>query len=169
MCTNLLSKIKALFCPKSKKQNVNITSVNADNVTMDNIDAVFKSVISKLPSDIQEHVYLPEGKGYFFIRPQSKHLGVNDFKYCITFAHRLSAGCVSVESLNGGEEAKVIIQQYIDSNSGPNFIKEMPAKLGARNKNKWSWTASAPASGFNEVLINWYVDTITAFWNFFER
>ena len=169
MCINLLSKIKTLFCPKSKKQDVNSATVNANDEALSNIDAVFNAVISKLPSDIQEHVYLPEGKGYFFIRPQSKHLGVKDFKYCITFAHRMSAGCVSVESLNGGEEAKVIIQQYIDSNSGPNFIKEMPAKLGARNKNKWSWTASAPANGFNEELVNWYVDTIVAFWNFFER
>ena len=105
MCINLLSKIKTLFCPKSKKQDVNSATVNANDEALSNIDAVFNAVISKLPSDIQEHVYLPEGKGYFFIRPQSKHLGVKDFKYCITFAHRMSAGCVSVESLNGGEGA----------------------------------------------------------------
>ena len=70
---------------------------------------------------------------------------------------------------NGGEEAKSIIQEFIDSKSGPEFIKAMAAQQGSKNKNKWFWGVTTSAKKLNEELVVWYVETITAFYDFFEQ
>lgn len=96
-------------------------------------------------------------------------MGIKDFKYCVEYSSKNAKACVNVESLNGGEEAKSIIQEFIDSKPGPEFIKAMAAQQGSKNKNKWFWGVTTSAEKLNEELVVWYVETITAFYDFFEQ
>jgi hypothetical protein len=45
----------------------------------------------------------------------------------------------------------------------------MAAQQGSKNKNKWFWGVTTSAEKLNEELVVWYVETITAFYDFFEQ
>ena len=131
-------------------------------------DELWTAVINSLPEEIKEKVSAPAGKAYFHVKPKTKHLGIKDFKYTVEYSSRSAKATVNVETLNGGEQAKESIQNYIDSHNADSFIKEIVANQGVKNKNKWLWTTATEANELNEGLAQWYVDTLTAFWNFFE-
>lgn len=152
-----------LFAGKSCPQNLDSHSVSFD------VETLWAAVIERLPNEIKVNASTWVGKPYIHIKPQSKHLGIKDFKYCVEYSSRNAKACVNVESLNGGEEAKSIIQEFIDSKPGPEFIKTMAVQQGSKNKNKWFWGVSTSAEKLNEELIVWYVETITAFYDFFEQ
>ena len=137
--------------------------------TYNTIDELWKDVISKLPSNIQANVSVYAGKPYIHIKSKSKHLGVKDFKYCAVYSSRAEEACVNVETLNGGEEGKQKIQQFIDNHEGFNFLKDVTAEQGAKNKSKWFWTLTVPAEELDEELADWYAETIVAFYEFFEN
>jgi hypothetical protein len=75
---------------------------------------------------------------------------------------------VHVESLNGGEEAKAKIQKFIDCHEDGHILDGVVPQQGAKNNNKWSWEVATPANELNEELVQWYIDTINAFYEFFE-
>lgn len=133
-----------------------------------NTDQLWGAVIGQLSEEIQTKVAATAGKPYVHIRPKSKHLGVKDFKYCVEYASRSAEAYVKVESLNGGEKAKEAIQKFIDCHDEGNILDGVVPQQGAKNKNKWSWAVSSPATELNDELAKWYVETINAFWNFFE-
>ena len=133
-----------------------------------NTDQLWGAVIGQLSDEIQAKVTATAEKPYVHIRPQSKHLGVKDFKYCVEYSSRSTEAYVKVESLNGGEKAKEAIQKFIDSHDEGNILEGVVPQQGAKNKNKWSWAVSTPATELNDELAKWYADTLTAFWNFFE-
>lgn len=137
------------------------------DISLNDTDALWAAVISRLPIELQTNVSAPAGKSYFHIKPQDKVLGIKDFKYCVVYSSRSSEACVNVESLNGGEEAKNTIQQFIDAR-GENILSNVEAQQGVKNKNKWSWAVTTHANEFNEELVQWYVDTINAFYELFE-
>ena len=141
--------------------------VPASTNSINDTDALWASVISRLPIELQAHVSAPAGKAYFHIKPQDSVLGIKDFKYCVVYSSRASEACVNVESLNGGEEAKRTIQQFIDTR-GENILSNVKAQQGTKNKNKWFWAVTTEASEFNENLVKWYVDTIVVFYRLFE-
>ena len=132
-------------------------------------DELLEAVINNLPEEIKANVSAFAGKAYIHIKPNSKHLGVKDFKYCVEYSSRAAKASVHIETLNGGEEAKVKIQQFIDCHDAGHILDGVVAQQGAKNKNKWSWAVTTPADELNEDLAQWYVNTITAFWNFFEE
>ncbi len=152
-----------IFAAKSNPQDLDGHLVSYD------VETLWAAVIERLPNEISVNASTWEGKPYIHIKPQSKHLGVKDFKYCVEYSSKNSRACVNVESLNGGEEAKRTIQEYIDSKDGPKLIKAMVAQQGAKNKNKWFWSVTTSAEKLNEELVVWYVETITAFYDFFEQ
>lgn len=131
-------------------------------------DELWTAVINSLPEEIKEKVSAPAGKAYFHVKPKTKHLGVNDFKYTVEYSSRSAKATVNVETLNGGEQAKESIQNYIDSHNTDSFIKEIVANQGVKNKNKWSWTTATEANELNEELAQWYVENLIAFYQFFE-
>ena len=134
-----------------------------------NTDQLWGAVIGQLSEEIQTKVAATAGKPYVHIRPKSKHLGVKDFKYCVEYASRSAEAYVEVESLNGGEKAKEAIQKFIDCHDEGNILDGVVPQQGAKNKNKWSWAVSSPATELNDELAKWYVETINAFWNFFIK
>ena len=136
---------------------------------IESTDELWKVVISNLPEDIKANVSAFAGKAYIHIKPNSKHLGVNDFKYCVEYSKMKSRAYVNVETLNGGVEGKTAIQNYIDSNNADCIVKSVVPQQGAKNKDKWKWEVTTPATELNAELAQWYIDTITAFWNFFEQ
>ena len=138
------------------------------SIVYKNTDQLWEAVLLKLPNEIREKVSVPDGKPYFFIKPKSKHLGVKDFKYCVVYSSRRFEACVNVESLNGGESAKTKIQKFIDCHDAGHILDGVVAQQGAKNKNKWSWAVTTSANELNEELVQWYVETITAFYEFFE-
>ena len=84
------------------------------------------------------------------------------------YSSRSAEAYVKVESLNGGEGAKEAIQKFIDSHDEGNIFDGVVPQQGAKNKNKWSWAVSTSATELNDELAKWYVETINAFWSFFE-
>ena len=143
-------------------------STDAESIFSDT-DTLWSAVIEKLPEDIKANVSASAGKAYIHIKPKSKHLGVKDFKYCVEYSKTKSRAYVNVETLNGGIEGKSAIQNYIDSNSTDCIVKSVVPQQGAKNKDKWKWEVTTPATELNAELAQWYIDTITAFWNFFEE
>ena len=131
-------------------------------------DELWKKVICDLPNEIRANVSAPVGKPYIHIKLKRNHLGVQDFKYCVEYSSRSAEAYVKVEPLNGGEKAKEAIQKFIDSHDEGNILEGVVPQQGAKNKNKWSWAVSTPATELNDELAKWYADTLTAFWNFFE-
>ncbi len=136
---------------------------------IESTDELWEVVISNLPEEIKANVSAFAGKAYIHIKPNSKHLGVNDFKYCVEYSKTKSRAYVNVETLNGGTEGKATIQNYIDSNTADCIVKSVVPQQGVKNKDKWKWEVTTPATELNAELAQWYVDTITAFWNFFEE
>ena len=143
------------------------TNVTND-VNLQNTDELWQAVINNLPAHIQSNISAPAGKSYIHIKPQSKHLGVKDFKYCVEYSKTKARAYVNVETLNGGIEGKTAIQQYIDNNSADCIVKNIIPQQGAKNKDKWKWEVTTPANELNAELVQWYVDTIIAFYQFFE-
>ena len=137
-------------------------------IVFKNTDQLWGAVLAKLPNKIQENVSAPAGKPYIHIKPQSKHIGIRDFKYCVEYSSKAEKASVHVESLNGGEAAKAKIQQFIDRHEDGHILDGVVAQQGAKNKNKWSWEVATPANELNEELVQWYIDTINAFYEFFE-
>ena len=137
-------------------------------IVFKNTDQLWGAVLAKLPNKIQEKVSAPAGKPYIHIKPQSKHIGIRDFKYCVEYSSKAEKASVHVESLNGGEAAKAKIQQFIDRHEDGHILDGVVAQQGAKNKNKWSWEVATPANELNEELVQWYIDTINAFYEFFE-
>lgn len=137
-------------------------------IVFKNTDQLWGAVLAKLPNKIQEKVSAPAGKPYIHIKPQSKHIGIRDFKYCVEYSSKAERAFVHVESLNGGEAAKAKIQQFIDRHEDGHILDGVVAQQGAKNKNKWSWEVATPANELNEELVQWYIDTINAFYEFFE-
>lgn len=138
-------------------------------VVYNDTDELWQAVINNLPAHIQSNVSAPAGKSYIHIKPQSKHLGVKDFKYCVEYSKTKARAYVNVETLNGGIEGKTAIQQYINNNSTDCIVKNIVPQQGAKNKDKWKWEVTTPANELNTELAIWYVETITAFWDFFEQ
>ena len=87
-----------------------------------NTDQLWGAVIGQLSDEIQAKVTATAEKPYVHIRPQSKHLGVKDFKYCVEYSSRSAEAYVKVESLNGGEKAKEAIQKFIDCHAEGNIL-----------------------------------------------
>lgn len=143
-------------------------SSDAENIFSDT-DTLWSAVIEKLPEDIKANVSASAGKAYIHIKPKSKHLGVKDFKYCVEYSKTKARAYVNVETLNGGVEGKTAIQNYIDSHNANCIVKSVVPQQGVKNKDKWKWEVTTPATELNPELTQWYVDTITAFWNFFEE
>ena len=131
-------------------------------------DELWEAVINNLPEEIKANVSAFADKSYIHIKPKSKHLGVKDFKYCVEYSKTKERAYVNVETLNGGVEGKTVIQNYIDSNSVDCIVKSVVPQQGVKNKDKWKWEVTTPATELNEELAQWYVQTIVAFWNFFE-
>ena len=131
-------------------------------------DELWEAVINNLPEEIKANVSAFVGKAYIHIKPKSKHLGVKDFKYCVEYSKTKERAYVNVETLNGGVEGKTTIQNYIDSNSIDCVVKSIVPQQGVKNKDKWKWEVATPAAELNEELVQWYIETIVAFWNFFE-
>lgn len=52
---------------------------------IESTDELWEVVISNLPEEIKANVSAFAGKAYIHIKPNSKHLGVNDFKYCVEY------------------------------------------------------------------------------------
>ena len=158
----MMDLLKKLFNKSSKK-------LSLENITFHEIDELLSVVINNLPDEIKANISTWEGKPYIHIKPQSKHLGVKDFKYCVEYSKTKARAYVNVETLNGGVEGKTAIQQYIDNNSADCIVKNVVPQQGAKNKDKWKWEVTTPANELDTELVIWYVETITAFWNFFEQ
>lgn len=138
------------------------------NCCLEDTDALWAAVIENLPEEIKANVSAPKGKAYIHIKPKNKHLGVKDFKYCVEYSKKSSSACVNIETLNGGEEAKATIQQFINEKEEKCIVKSAVAQQGVKNKNKWKWEVTTSAEELNGDLVKWYVETINAFWSFFE-
>ena len=141
---------------------------SASGVVFKNTDQLWGAVVGKLSNEIRENVYVPEGRAHFFIKHHGKHIGVKDFRYTILYSASTKTASVTVETPEGGEEAKAAIQKFIDSHSEGNILKGVAAKQGVKNKKKWSWAVTKEAEELNDELVRWYVDTINAFYQFFE-
>jgi len=140
-----------------------------NNCCLEDTDALWAAVIENLPEEIKANVSAPEGKAYIHIKPKNKHLGVKDFKYCVEYSKKSSSACVNIETLNGGEEAKATIQQFINEKEEECIVKSAVAQQGVKNKNKWKWEVTTSAEELNGDLVKWYVETIISFWYFFEE
>ena len=141
---------------------------SSTSMVFKNTDQLWGAVVSKLPDEIRANVYVPEGRAHFFIKHHGEHIGAKDFRYTILYSASTKTASVTVETPEGGAKAKAAIQKFIDSHSEGNILKGIAAKQGVKNKEKWSWAVTKEAEELNDELVRWYVDTINAFYQFFE-
>ena len=155
--------------PNTKKDDNEDTDFPSSKITAIDTEKLWADVISRLPEDIRTNVSAPPGRSYFVIKSKNGPKGVDDFNYVVNYYVRAANCAVNVETLNGGEKGKEAIQKFIDKADGNGLFKEIEPQQGAKNKNKWAWFKSEQLAGktYGE-LVKWYVDTIVAFYRFFE-
>ena len=68
-----------------------------------------------------------------------------------------------------GETGKKEIEDIIIKKNISDTIKNLKMKQGVKNKDKWSWIVSDSLDKTDKELVDWFVKTITQFYNSFEE
>lgn len=87
--------------------------------------------------------------------------------YSILYSVRTGEACVSYETF-GGEETKSIVEGKILNAPEGHVLKRAVMSQGKKNKDKWSWTLSLNIDKSDSNLLNWYVETLMAFYILIE-
>ena len=87
--------------------------------------------------------------------------------YSILYSVRTGEACVSYETF-GGEETKSIVEGKIANAPEGHVIKSAVISQGKKNKDKWSWTMSLNIDKSDSNLLNWYEETLMAFYLLIE-
>lgn len=128
-------------------------------------DALWEVVSSRLADTVKTRISIPKGRPYFTIA-SSSHKGL--IAYQTEYRAREGKAQVAIETF-GGEEAKAAVEAIIANAPEGHIIKSSEVKQGAKNKEKWAWPITVPVENLtDDQLAQWYVDTITALYTFFE-
>lgn len=125
-------------------------------------DSLWEKIINKLKNNINVKISNPPGRPYIYFKSSTSNL----FSYSIGYTVRYGITSVGIETF-GGDEYKNIIDNIISDNNIN--IPSLICKQGTKNKDKWSWSVTASLDRSDDELVEWYVETILLFYNFFER
>ena len=68
----------------------------------------------------------------------------------------------------GGEEIKTIIDDLLSKAPADSAVRQAELSQGKKNKDKWNWTLNNTIDKYDCNIIQWYADTILAFYNAIE-
>lgn len=158
-------------CIKNNAQNAELEDTASEDYILDSTegekwtDNLWRAVQMRLSNDVKTTISIPKGRSYFFI---SSATFKDTLKYVISYSVRSGLASVGVETYKG-EEGKTIIEDKMNTVPSENQIKTLEAKQGVKNKDKWAWSMSDTIEKSFEELVQWYVDTIRSFYQFFEK
>ena len=69
----------------------------------------------------------------------------------------------------GGEEVKAIIDDLLSKAPADSVVRQAELSPGKKNKDKWNWTLINTIDKYDSNIIQWYTDTILAFYSAIER
>ena len=69
----------------------------------------------------------------------------------------------------GGDEVKAIIDDLLSKAPADSAVRQAELSQGKKNKDKWNWTLINTIDKYDSNIIQWYADTILAFYNTIER
>ena len=68
----------------------------------------------------------------------------------------------------GGEEVKAIIDDLLSRAPADSVVRQAELSQGKKNKDKWNWTLINTIDKYDSNIIQWYTDTILAFYKAIE-
>ena len=68
----------------------------------------------------------------------------------------------------GGEEVKTIIDDLLSRAPADSAVRQAELSQGKKNKDKWNWTLINTIDKYDSNIIQWYADTILAFYRAIE-
>ena len=68
----------------------------------------------------------------------------------------------------GGEEVKAVIEDMLAKAPADSVVRQVELSQGKKNKNKWNWTVIKPIDKYDNNIIQWYADTILAFYSLID-
>ena len=68
----------------------------------------------------------------------------------------------------GGDEVKAIIDDLLSKATADSAVRQAELSQGKKNKDKWNWTLINTIDKYDSNIIQWYADTILAFYRAIE-
>lgn len=127
-------------------------------------NGIWESVIGGLKQFVKTEIKHPSNRPYiYFNSPSSER-----FNYSLWYSERYGLASVGIETQEG-ETGKKEIEDIIIKKNISDTIKNLKMKQGVKNKDKWSWIVSDSLDKTDKELVDWFVKTITQFYNSFEE
>lgn len=146
-----VTNLKAFDTPKKIK----VTDVPWSEVLW----APLKERLSKV-SDIKGNK--PSDRAYAIYKAKSINAQI-----CPWYNMKETQAGVSLETF-GGEEVKTTIENLFSKAPADSIVRFAELSQGKKNKNKWNWALVCTIDKYDSNIIQWYADTILAFYNVIE-
>ena len=136
----------------------------ASTIKLEDCDKLWDAVITRIKAQINATISNALGRPYIDIKSPTQ----NGFTYNIGYSVRRGTINVAI-STDKGEKAKDAMIGYIEDNDIRSQIPGLTMKQGVKNKDKWAWSTSDTLDKPFEELVDWFANTILAFYNAFEK
>lgn len=143
------------------EEEVNAT---ASTTKFEDCDKLWNAVIARIKPHINATISNTAGRPYIDIKSPTQ----NDFTYNIGYSVRRGTVNVAI-STDKGENAKDAMISYIEDHDIRSHIPSITMKQGVKNKKKWAWSTSDTLDKSFDELVDWFANTILAFYNAFEK
>lgn len=154
-----------------RKNNSDIADEVDENAPTDStkeqteqIDAFFEKIKNGLSSEIKDACVHSPGRRYMCIKSKAKA----QFQYFVKYSSKFGTTSVAVETIN--QTNRDNIEKFIENNAIRNKIPTLSAtSQGIKNKDKYFWEVTGDYSGVEDVVIKWFIDSITIMHEEFEK
>lgn len=153
----LFDRIKSLFSDSQEAE------IKVDESAIDWADLLWGPVKDKLSAQVDVKMSVPKGKPYAHIKSQKFDKAL----YAISYSIRTGEAIVSFE-IFGGLDQKASVESIMVNRDSDNPFKDVEAKQGVKNKEKWSWALKQKTGKDDDELIDWFLRTVLKCYNFLE-
>lgn len=125
---------------------------------------LWDAVVARIKSQVKATINNAAGRPYINFKSPTQ----DGFYYDANYSVRYGMANVAIAT-DKGDEPKQAMNQYIADNDIRSLIPNLNIKQGTRNEKKWSWVVSDTLDKPFDELVDWFANTILAFYNAFEK
>jgi hypothetical protein len=151
------TKVESKLTPKAGENEADVAVGEVDT------DAMWADVVAQLDV-VKNSITCPKGRPYISFASKTHKKNIS---YWAGYSPRGEYAWVCIETY-GGEAARDAIMSIVKSAPKGHICTAAEMKQGARNKEKWALTVTTSIDKPTSELVEWYVESLLAYYKFFE-
>ena len=145
-------------------ENEEEADTDASTPKSDFCNKLWDAVVARIKSQVKTTINNAAGRPYINFKSPTQ----DGFYYDANYSVRYGMANVAIAT-DKGDDPKQAMNQYIADNDIRSLIPNLNIKQGTRNEKKWSWVVSDTLDKSFDELVDWFANTILAFYNAFEK